>query len=81
MLVKCLGEAQWLKRAWVRGLDELWFTGPASTRRLEGRNASWTASVEIGLLNSAREDLLGVLKRCRNTIAAHIRFLVVRIAE
>ena len=31
--------------------------------------------------NSAREDLLGVLKRCRNTIAAHIRFLVVRIAE
>jgi hypothetical protein len=51
MLVKCLGEAPWLKRAWVRGLDELWFTGPASTRRLEGRNASWTASVEARLLS------------------------------
>src|SRR5262249_25354353 len=49
MLVKCLGDAQWLKRGCVRSLDELWFAGPASTRRLVERNASWTASVDARL--------------------------------
>src|SRR6516165_9780838 len=49
MLVKCLGEAKWLKRGWVRGLDELWFAGPASTRRLEECNVSWAASVDARL--------------------------------
>ena len=47
----------------------------------EGEQILAPTPIVIQLHNSATENLLRVLKRCRNMIAAHVRLLVIRISE
>ena len=66
---------RWPRRIW---LDQNSTQFAKHLREPEGEQILVPASI---VCKSATENLLCILKRCHNMVTAHIRFLVVRIAE